>query len=281
MVACLLALGSGCGDEGSSRLDARGVLPSGPAPVTGSNVAGGSGRAGASDSGGSRSSAAMQAGGSAMSASSNQAVPAAAAGVSGSGGAPASLPPCGEASGAAVVTDIHGTLSVEDWLDNLGHQTARPGAAEMLQEYAKRGYFILYVSGAPRSIIPETVRWFKEKGFPTERAVLTMPQTASLVSSVNRMLKTGRLQQFEAEGFRVEYGYGDKDSDVQAYQAVDLATDHIFTIGDDAGLLGTIGLDAGKPTAQAGYGDHVTQFVTHLPSICVPPTKGADLRIVE
>lgn len=206
-----------------------------------------------------------------------------AAAQAGSGGAsaPAALPPCDDKPGPAVVTDIHGTLSVEDWLDNLGNQTARPGSVQMLQEYAKRGYSILYVSGAPRSIVPETVRWFKEKGYPTERAVLTMPETSSLVSSVNRRLKTMRLEEFAAKGYRVQYGYGDKDSDVQAYEAAGLTPDHIFTIGDDAGLLGTVALDKGKPAAQAGYEEHVRQFVATVPAVCAPSPTGADIMIVE
>lgn len=202
----------------------------------------------------------------------------------GSGGvaaAPAVPAACGDAPGPTVATDIHGTLTVEDYLDDIGNQTPRPGAAEMLQAYSKRGYFILYITGAPQTIIAETESWFAEHGFPLERAILTLPDVASLDATVNRDYKTMRLREFLAKGYRVEYAYGDKASDLQAFQAVGVATDHIFSIGAEAGALGTRPIDEGTPVAAAGYEDHLAGAVSPLPAVCTPTFTGKDIELVD
>jgi hypothetical protein len=191
------------------------------------------------------------------------------------------LAPCGDAPGPMVATDIHGTLTVEDYLDNIGNQTPRPGAAEMLQAYSKRGYFILYITGAPQTIIAETRSWFAEHGFPLERAILTLPDVASLDATVNRDYKTARLREFVAKGYRVDYAYGDKSSDLQAFQAVGVATDHIFSIGAEAGALGSGAIDPGTPVDAAGYEEHLSGFVSQLPAICAPSFTGKDIELVD
>jgi hypothetical protein len=201
-----------------------------------------------------------------------------------SGGAPATPPvpaSCGDAPGPTVATDIHGTLTVEDYLDNIGNQTPRPGAAEMLQAYSQRGYFILYITGAPQTIIAETRSWFAEHGFPLERAILTLPEVASLDATVNRDYKTMRLREFLAKGYRVDYAYGDKGSDLQAFQAVGVATDHIFSIGAEAGTLGTRPIDEGTPVDAAGYEDHLAGDVSLLRAICTPTFTGKDIELVD
>jgi phosphoglycolate phosphatase-like HAD superfamily hydrolase len=202
----------------------------------------------------------------------------------GSGAPPAAAPvlaACGDTPGPTVATDIHGTITVEDYLDNIGNQTPRPGAAEMLEAYSQRGYFILYITGAPQAIIAETRSWFAEHGFPLERAILTLPEVASLDATVNREYKTMRLQEFLAKGYRVDYGYGDKESDLQAFQAVGVATDHIFSIGAEAGALGTRPIDEGTPVDAAGYEEHLADDVAQLPAVCTPTFTGKDIELVD
>jgi hypothetical protein len=201
-----------------------------------------------------------------------------------SGGAAATPPvpaACGDAPGPTVATDIHGTLTVEDYLDNIGNQTPRPGAAEMLQAYSQRGYFILYITGAPQTIIAETRSWFAEHGFPIERAILTLPEIASLDATVNRDYKTMRLREFIAKGYRFDYGYGDKTSDLEAFQAAGVATDHIFSIGAEAGALGTRPIDEGTPVDAAGYEEHLAADVSLFPAVCTPTFTGKDLELVD
>jgi hypothetical protein len=198
-------------------------------------------------------------------------------------GAPAAaaLANCSDMPGPAVVTDIHGTLSVEDYLDNIGNQTERPDAAAMLRAYAERGYFIIYVTGAPRAITAETERWFAEKGFPQERAILTLSEMASLSANVNRDYKIARLRRFADEGYSFKFGYGDKASDIEAYQAAGVESANIFTIAEGAGMLGTTAVDANATPEAAGYSEHLASYVSKLPALCTPVLSGEGLQVID
>ena len=135
-------------------------------------------------------------------------------------------------SGAPVfVCDVDGTLTESEnaivgevmWHARIA---AKPGAARVLAELAARGYQPIYVTARPRIVAELTRRWLAEQGMPRGPVILqpglTLPGAASLAA------KSQVLDALLASGLRIEYGIGNRATDILAYARAGLPAARIW-----------------------------------------------------
>ncbi len=187
------------------------------------------------------------------------------------------LPRCQE-PGVAIVTDIDATLTTSDneFLTQLltgNHDPAeRAGAAAMINDYAERGYFILYLTarpeGAPVGLTGQnaadaTQAWLTDHGYPVDPDRTRMVLAPGLVFGNSAAdFKSGALMDMQGEGFTFAYAYGNATSDIDAYAAAGIPVDDTFIIGPEAGTGGTVAVDG------EDWLGHTASFVDTLPAIC-------------
>lgn len=207
---------------------------------------------------------------------------------------------CDAEPGPTVASDIDTTLTINDTESTQqyvsggkdAHPQARAGAAEMLQAWSERGYWIMYVTARPDaehipascttadcpSYFDATLEWLKSEGFPTRRAVLSLAEALSLDSNVTRDSKIARMQELTDEGYDFQYGYGDKLSDVDAFRALGIPDEHIFTVGPEPGMDGTVAIDEGADPEAASYAEHKAAFVEEQEQLCAPPEDAPEIE---
>jgi len=158
--------------------------------------------------------------------------------------------------GPAVVSDIDATLTTDDLefitqLATGAHDPlAREGGAELLTGYAERGYFIVYATGRSEEMVlantgesarDATLRWLDEHGFPLERSRLYLaPTNADVAGEPARIYKAARLAEATEEGMDFRYAYGNAQADFDAYADVGIPKSGTFSIGPEAGSVGTV-----------------------------------------
>jgi phosphatidate phosphatase PAH1 len=190
---------------------------------------------------------------------------------------PTDLPRC-EEPGLAIVTDIDATLTTSDneFLTQLltgSHEPEeRPGGADLINAYAERGYYVLYLTsrpdGAPVGLSGEsttdaTLRWLTEHGYPVDPARTRLMLAPGLVFGASSAdYKGGALLDMQAEGFEFAYAYGNATSDIDAYAAAQIPKDDTFIIGPEGGTSETIAVPGD------GWLEHIADVVDPLPSVC-------------
>ncbi len=183
--------------------------------------------------------------------------------------------------GPAIVTDIDATLTTSDleWLMQMGwgayEPTERSGAAALVNGYAERGYYILYLTARPANYTligtsetaPEaTLRWLEDHGYPVdpEHTRLELAPDIIIDATATTDYKTGVLTAMEDEGFSFDYAYGNAATDITAYENAGIAKDHTFIIGSEGGNGGTVAI------AGDGWDDHDADFLPTVPAVCAP-----------
>lgn len=179
----------------------------------------------------------------------------------------------------AIVTDIDQTLTVSDqqWVEQLlglnNGPEMREGAQELIQGYADRGYYVLYltarpetstVTGTNESARIATERWLMEHDFP--RGVRTdLILSPTLVLGENtRTYKAQALMDKQAEGWVFDAAYGNADTDITAYEDAGIAKDTTFIIGDQAGMMGTQAIEG------EDFVMHVAEYLPGVEAVCDP-----------
>lgn len=196
------------------------------------------------------------------------------------GGAVASdsLSSCSD-SKIAVVTDIDETLTIadEEFLpkqiqDGTYDPVEREGAHELFQRYAGAGFFILYLTARPETLIIEstgetareiTARWLDEHDFPRARSELVLAPEV-VAGDTARAYKADALVMSESDGYEFMFAYGNADSDIAAYADADIAKDHTYIVGDLAGAEDTV------PIESEGYTRHIEHHGPQIPAVCIP-----------
>lgn len=184
------------------------------------------------------------------------------------------LPACSKAK-HLVATDIDETLTVSDAelikaLQEPGYQPqARPGAAEMMQDYAKKGYTIAYVTARPVSLsiggidgTEATTEWLRSLGFPLGDGVGLVYLWPTEKYQDIRGYKAATLEGLHHDGYALDYAYGNADTDAQAFADAGFALDHTFVIGKLAGYGGTVAV------RDPGWVRHTADVVAELPAVC-------------
>lgn len=182
--------------------------------------------------------------------------------------------------GVAIVADIDETLTTSDleWITQMligTHDPAeRPGASDMMQAYADRGFFILYLTARPatttlgftgETATDATARWLVEHEFPTDPARTRLILSPDLVlGDATTTYKAGALQDMQAEGFTFAYAYGNATTDIAAYAAAGIPKDVTFIIGAQAGVDNTVAIPGD------GWLDHTATHVAAVDPVCEP-----------
>jgi len=190
------------------------------------------------------------------------------------------LAPC-TVPGPAIVTDIDATLTTSDteWLLQMAWGSYEPaeraGGADLVNAYAARGYYILYLTARPGNYnlaftgeaAPDaTMRWLEEHGYPVdpERTRLELAPDLIIDATATTDYKTGVLADMEAEGFTFDYAYGNAATDIAAYDNAGIEKDHTFIIGTEGGNEGTVAI------AGDGWSEHTGDYLPEVSQVCEP-----------
>lgn len=136
---------------------------------------------------------------------------------------PAEIPASSEHPRQVVVLDVDGTLTPH----NLSVFEVRPGAAEAVQAYARKGYQIVYLTTRIpwfQSFLPS---WLADHGFPL--GVLHVAQSAEERNDAAGF-KVAVLARYQAAGWRLAYAYGDSPSDFEAYAKAGVPRARVFAL---------------------------------------------------
>lgn len=154
----------------------------------------------------------------------------------------------------AVVTDIDETLTATngEWLAQVSEPThdpvMRPDANALMSAYAELGYCIAYVTARGEDItLPDgrtardaTRDWLVDHDFPFEEALLFLAPDTTISGSLTVERKAAAMEELQAEGWSLEHAYGNADTDIEAYRAVDIPDDRIYLVGRLAGTMGVV-----------------------------------------
>ncbi|TAK23046.1 MAG: phosphatidylinositol transfer protein [Myxococcaceae bacterium] len=123
------------------------------------------------------------------------------------------------------VSDVDGTLTeseTAEWLTVFGGASpaVNVGAPEALWALARRGYIIFYLTARPEWLTTRTHQWTRERGLPSG-LVHTMMNLTGATGAPAFTFKRDELNALRTRlGHPVDYGFGNTDTDAQAYQAV-------------------------------------------------------------
>jgi len=162
----------------------------------------------------------------------------------------------------AVVTDVDGTLTTDDWqavedVLGLGEGDMYPDANTAMASWAKKGYRLLYLTGRPQIINRYTREWLDSQGFPTGPVQLTdSGDQIWPTDEAVRAFKAGRLTQLAGKGVIWRAAYGNALTDIGAYADAHIDKADTYIVGPNAGVDGT----------QA-----VSSYAAHLPVVAGYP----------
>lgn len=109
----------------------------------------------------------------------------------------------------AAVTDVDGTIAE---VVGLGPMPPYPDAARDLSVLASQGYTIIYLSAKGSFFQQAQVDWLKQNGFPDGVVICVEPSlfpTADKLRELRQLIGT----------YYIEYGFGNRDTDMHAYEA--------------------------------------------------------------
>ena len=135
----------------------------------------------------------------------------------------AAIPHASPAHDKAVVFDIDGTLTP----DVSAVSEARKDAAEAVRAYAEKGYQIIYLSARVSWLSAAIPDWLRDNGFPEGSTHVAQTRNER---SRPEVFKTEVLTSYVAHGWSLAYAYGDSSTDLAAYAAVGIPTEHVFAL---------------------------------------------------
>ncbi len=156
-----------------------------------------------------------------------------------------------------VVSDIDGTIT-ESENDGLwtvfdpDSPTPRQGASATFRAHAAKGLYIVYLTARPEFATNGTRRWFAANGFPPGAFHLS-PSNKGELGSGAQAYKAAYLQSLvQRLGLTVEWAYGNKESDLDAYRAAGVRPERIRLVaGEYSGdLKGATRLESYVPESQ-------------------------------
>jgi len=175
-----------------------------------------------------------------------------------------------------VVTDIDETLTTDDL--EFVYQVAdpdhdpemRPDADTLFRGFADRGYTVIYLTGRGEQLTlidgtsarDATEAWLDAHGFPWDDANVFLADTNLGLSGEDaHVYKAGVLADLSAAGWPLDWGFGNAEADIEAYEDAGMAHDHINLVGD---LAGSMDVEA-IPNDDA-YSAFTPPFLDALPS---------------
>jgi hypothetical protein len=196
---------------------------------------------------------------------------------SGSDTGSAGCAPASDATKTAVVFDIDATLTTAD--SEYAKQMAipsydpamRPKANALAQAYAALGYKVFYVTarGSSLGLLDGTSAmdaangWLDKHGFPRLAGTVFLAPGLGLSGAAATTYKTGVMNDLQSQGHVLAYAYGNSTTDIDAYQNVTIANEHIFLVGSESGQASTYGVEP-IPDADA-YANHMAAQLPTVP----------------
>lgn len=159
-----------------------------------------------------------------------------------------------------VVFDVDGTLTIGDdelvnemkneYLDELysGKRPpeAYPGAAELTKAWAAKGYLVVYITGRPYWLSQLTRTWLDTENcapghlHTTDRSRDARPSQGGVGE-----FKLAYLKKLVDAGYKIDYVYGNTESDIFAYDGAGIPPERTHIIGEHGGKSGTRALSGG------------------------------------
>jgi hypothetical protein len=166
------------------------------------------------------------------------------------------------------VTDIDGTMTTADTelfkqiFDGSYVPQAYPSAQALTKAHAERGHVVVYLTGRPAWLLPQTRAWLAQQGFapgPIHAAdsnLDILPTDGSVGA-----YKTDWLDELEADGATIDLAYGNATTDIHGYKDAGIPVGKQWIIGPNAGAEGTNAVSNSWATraAQISSGARVTQ----------------------
>jgi phosphatidate phosphatase PAH1 len=162
-----------------------------------------------------------------------------------------------------VVFDIDGTLTTGDKeitkevLAGLADTTYIPEeyakGSDVVNEYARKGYLVVYLTGRPDLLKTQTVHWLVKKGFPAGvvRLTDTLHQIRPKQDGVGKY-KRDVLLRLTGQQVNIAAAYGNAETDIWAFAEAGIPKSRTYIIGKYAGKDETLPL---------------TSYTSHLPVI--------------
>jgi hypothetical protein len=138
----------------------------------------------------------------------------------------------GYETGAAVITDVDGTLTGAEsqFMTQVllgGDVEVQPGAPEALAVAADQGYTLIYLTARGSQFTGDTRAWLDAMGFPRGPLRLS-PSFVTLPGDDTVTYKVGALRALGDAGIELAAGVGNRASDVDAYRTAGVLADRIF-----------------------------------------------------
>lgn len=162
-----------------------------------------------------------------------------------------------------VVTDIDGTMTFSD--DELFKQIdegtyvpkQNQSADKLMNEWAKKGYQVVYLTARPHLFRAETRRWLADLGFPVGPIITA---NSLVFNESAREYKGAWVKRMTNDfGWQVVAAYGNAESDIQAYEDAGIPKGITFIVGEFAGASGTVAIPNND------FSQHITDFVDQQP----------------
>jgi len=178
----------------------------------------------------------------------------------------------------AVVTDIDETLTTGDieWVwqtsDPDYDPVMRPDADALMAAYADAGYSVIYITArSEQLLLPDgrtareaTRDWLVAHGFPYVEEQLFLAWDLMVHGDAAVTYKADVIAELIADGWTVDYGYGNADSDIEAFLQAGIPADRVFLVGRLAeSLAGPMGV---RPLpGDEAYTGHLDSFFPTVP----------------
>jgi hypothetical protein len=134
-----------------------------------------------------------------------------------------------------VVSDVDGTLTSSETAEYPALLTgklpdAQPKAADALASLAAKGYHVVYLTARPEWLNGRTHEFLTANGFPAGTVHTTTGLTGALGGAA-ATFKTDELKRLAGHGHVIDWGFGNKASDTDAYDAAKVPAAHRIFLG--------------------------------------------------
>ncbi len=157
----------------------------------------------------------------------------------------------------AVVFDIDGTLTPSVWTVF----RVRKDAVNAVQAYSDKGYEIIYLSTRVSWLAWDVPRSLERNKFPKGTVYLAKTSNDRKQPAT---FKTNALNSLLAEGWKIDYAYGDSSTDLTAYAASGIPKEHVFAVLRKGELLCQAGI---AEKCIDGWSEHLEYIAMHVPML--------------
>lgn len=184
------------------------------------------------------------------------------------------LPSCSEERRAVGFEIVGALMAVDqdfyDWIADVNAvPQVRPGAPELSHAYADKGYEIIYFTLAPSTLpvgdvmVSDALRqWLDTNGFAGgERTRIFAPSPDERIDQSAALGISDELVRERSEGVTVDYGYGNSEDKILAFQTGGIPAQHVYSLDVGAGSSGSTAIPGDDLVAHRAT-------VDALPKVC-------------